>query len=68
MTQVVEPEANLLAFFQHACFHRSRTEMIFDQHVRDTGLLSFKPGAGKHPVRRLTVRCLLLPLANEACE
>jgi hypothetical protein len=42
--------------------------MIFDQHIRDSGLLSFEPGARKHPIRRLTVRCLLLPLANEARE
>jgi hypothetical protein len=68
MTEVVEPEADLLTFLEHARFHRSRTEMIFDQHVRDAGLLSLKSCAGKHPVRRPTVRCLLLPLANEACE
>jgi hypothetical protein len=33
MTQVVKPEADLLAFLEHARLHRSRTEMIFDQHV-----------------------------------
>jgi hypothetical protein len=54
MTQVVEPEADLLAFLEHTHIHRSRTEIIFDQYVRDAGLLSFQPGAGKHPVRRVT--------------
>ena len=68
MTQVVEPEADLLSFLEHARLHCSRTEMIFDQHVRDAGLLSFEPRAGKNPVCRLSVSSLLLPLANEACE
>ena len=68
MTQVVEPEADLLAFLEHARFYRSWTEMIFDQHVRDAGLLALQPCAGKHPVRQPTVKCLFLPLANEACE
>jgi hypothetical protein len=40
MTQVVKPEADLLAFLEHACLHRSRTEMIFDQHVGDARLLA----------------------------
>jgi len=39
MTQVVEPEADLLALLEHTHLHRSRTEVIFDQHVRDAGLL-----------------------------
>ena len=68
VAQVVEPEADVLAFLERASRHRSGTEIIFDQHVRDAGLLTFMPGAGKNPVRRLTVRCLLLALANEACE
>ena len=68
MTQVVEPEADLFTFLEHARLHRSRTEMIFDQHVGDARLLALQPGAGKNPVRRLSVRSLLLPLANEACE
>jgi hypothetical protein len=40
MTQVVKPEADLLAFLEHACLHRSRKEMIFDQHVGDARLLA----------------------------
>jgi hypothetical protein len=42
MTQVVEPEADLLAFLEHARLHRSRMEMIFGQHVGDAGLLTFE--------------------------
>lgn len=38
--QVVEPEADLLTFLERACLHRSRAEMIFDQHVGDARLLA----------------------------
>jgi len=51
----VEPEADLLAFLEHARLHRSRTEMVFDQHVRDARLLALEPHARKNPVGRLTV-------------
>lgn len=38
MAQVVKPEAHLLAFFKHTRLHRSRSEMILDQHIGDAGL------------------------------
>jgi hypothetical protein len=66
--QIVEPEAHLLTFFQHTHFHRSRAEIIFHQHIGDTGLFALSPGTRKNPVCRLGVGRLLLPLANEACE
>jgi len=40
VTQVVEPEAVLLAFLQHPRLHRSRTEIIFDQHIGYAWLLA----------------------------
>ena len=50
VSEVMEPEAHLLAFFKHTRLHGGRTEVIFNQHVRDPGQLTLEPVAGKHPV------------------
>ena len=61
VTQIMEAEADGFSLFENARRHRSRSQMVLNQHVCDPRLFPFQFEAGKAPIAFSAVGRRLLP-------